>query len=462
MCHALAGRGGHPVHFLLSGCLLKKNAFLFALLFLAAPVVNAYDFGTAGIIAGLTTAGAVLALTFGAPAAIGVASIGALVMGIEFSPSVPTAGQTPVIEAQLSPAAKLSTPAGWTAPSGSSVEPSPPTGASGIPTFCQAYASCPQPALIGNAGWRASADEACATASTGAHAEIDSTGAWARCISASGNGFSGGMQTMACPSGYIASGSNCILSDPNSVPKPDDGRCTIKRTGNSFGVDPRDPDCASGKIPATTSVTPNQITSSAPDGSTKSVTINPDGSSTVTESRPNTASNTTETNTTTMSAPDASGAIKVTGQGSGVAPGTGTQAGNSSAPVNFDKSGLATEGTLGGIKSSVDAIKNGLDPGTADSTLSAQKSAFDSAVDSITGMFSGESGRSSGIADDFSLSGFLPAQCGCTPLTINFHGHTASFDWCTPMQTFKGALAWVLGLFSALYILSLFRLGGGK
>lgn len=467
MPRASGARLGASSHFV--GCLLKKP-ILFALLFflaapLAAPVAYAYDFGTAGTIAALGTAGAALALVFGAPAALGTVAIGALIAGIQFGTD-PSLNQTPEAEVQLSPSAKLSTPSGWSAPASGQVEPTPPASASLAWKWRAADGF----------DYNSPAESCAATQAHGGYPSVcgvivnappsASTCSIERKPEAGGGCFSTNTAAVsACPAGYVISGATCVLNDANAVQKPSDNRCTIKRTGNSFAVDPRDPDCLSGKIPATTAISPNVITSTKADGSTKSVTINADGSSTITESRPNNSTNTTETNTTTISAPNASGVVSVTGQGSGVAPGTGTQAGTSSPPlnINFDKSGLATEGTLGGIKSSVDAIKDGLDPGSADSSLSAQKSAFDTALDGLTSMFSAEPSKpATGLADDFSLGGYLPSQCGCIPLTITFHGQTASYDWCAPMAVFKDVLSWVLGMLTAVYVLSLFRLGGSK
>lgn len=461
MPRASGARLGASSHFV--GCLLKKPILIALLFFLAAPVAYAYDFGTAGTIAALGTAGATLALIFGAPAALGTVAIGALIAGIQFGTD-PVVNQTGEVEVQLSPSAQLATPAGWTAPTSGQVEPTPPSTGS-PPSLC--YKSDPNniPCQSGTGDMQSYlrsrygyASIVCSMVNDGVNPE------YMNCEQQPYFSMSFG-KNYSCSPGYANQSGSCVLSDPSLVMKPSDSRCTIKRTGNSFDVDPRDPDCASGKIPATTAISSNVITMTKADGSTKAVTINADGSSTITESRPNNSTNTTETNTTTLSAPDASGAVKVTGQGSGVAPGTGTQVGSSAPPVNvnFDKSGLATESTAAGIKSSVDAIKDGLDPGSADSSLSTQKSAFDSAMDGLTSMFASEPSRSlTGLDDDFSLGGYLPAQCGCTPLTMTFHGHTASYDWCAPMAVFKDVLSWMFGMLTAVYVLSLFRIGGSK
>lgn len=456
-----------PFSFVFSvGCLLKRIAFLVALLFLAAPAF-AYDFGTAGIVGGLAVAGAALALTFGAPAALGTIALSAVVAGITFNPEH-SETESGTVDVQLSPGAQLATPEGWTAPAPGQVEPVPPSSAAAVEKY-RVYegqtfrdtksAACAEYGAASGNLWRLAdvnhnhtTNEALAY-----YCNVSFNGG------ATWTGFVEFVTTSACPAGYTLSGSSCVLSDASQVPKPSDGRCTIKRVGNSFSADPRDPDCASGKIPATTSVQPNVISSTNSDGSSKSITINGDGSSTVTESRPNNSNNTTETNTTTFSAPDASGAVKVTGQGSGVAPGTGTQAGTSGAPVIFDKTGLATEGTLSGIKGDTGAIRDALTGEGADSSLSAEKSAFAAALDGLVGMFGDEQGRSSGGFDEgFDFGGYLPSQCGCSPLTVTFHGHTASYDWCEPMNTFKGVMAWVFGILTAFYVLSLFRLGGSR
>jgi len=415
---------------------------------LAAPA-SAYDFGAAAMVAALAVGGAALAVTFGAPAAIGTAVIGAVVAGIEFSAPDP-ATSTNEVEVQLSPAAKLATPDGWTAPATGQTEPTPP-------------ATVPAQTVTGwkfNDSMKYSTVEAACNAWCALYPRPVAT-----CVLQANNSVSvtcnpGGSYALpytesTCPSGYTASGSNCVLSNSSAVKKPADNRCTIKRTGNSFGVDSRDPDCASGKVPATTTVTPNIIEQTDANGAKKSIVIEADGSTTLTESRPNHSNNTTESNTTKLSAPDASGQVKVTGQGSGLTPGIGTLAGTGTAP--FDKSGLATEGTLAGIKGDTGAIKDALNFADADSSLAGEKSAFDAAAAVLSGMFTSESTNTIGIEDDFSLSGFLPASCGCTPLTIDYHGHVATFDWCAPMETFKSALAWMLGLLTALYILTLFK-----
>lgn len=185
-----------------------------------------------------------------------------------------------------------------------------------------------------------------------------------------------------------------------------------------------------------------------------------DGGVTVTESRPNPVNNTTETNTTIFSAPNASGEVTVTGQGSGLTSGIG--AANTGIPA-FDKSGLATEATLTGIKSDTGAIKDALTGQGVDSSLGAEKSAFGSALDALTGLFADEPGKDAGgLSEGFNFGGYMPAQCGCTPLTMTIMGHTASYDWCAPISTIKSALAWVVGILAAWYCLGLFRVGGAK
>lgn len=441
--HALAGRGLRPVLFFL-GCLLKKLSLFTLLFFLAAPGAYAYDFGTAGIVAGLTGTGIALGMVFGAVPAIGTALIGAAVLGVTLDQNE-TAGSA--VTVQLSSTAPLVTPAGWTPPVAPSSQPTPPSSSTLVQKFN----------LVGYAPNYQNYDSAaalCAARTPGGYAS------GGQCYSA-GGGSAGTIQVVnTCSSGYSYSSGSCVLTDAAQVQKPSDGKCVITRSGNTFSTDPRDPDCSTK--PATIAVTSNQVSQTRTDGTTKTVTINADGSVTVTETRPNQTTNTTETNTTQIAAPDASGIAKVAGQTSGSTNGTGTA--NTGAPVStFDKSGLATESTQSGIASDISAIKDSLVPGTADTSLTAEKGALDGAMDAISGMFAGETAKeATGLTDDFSLGGYLPSQCGCTPLTMSFHGHTASYDWCAPMETFKGVLSWVLGILTALYVLSLFRLGGSK
>lgn len=442
-----------------------KKYILALLASVAAFPAAAYDFGTAAVTAALAVGGAALALTFGAPAAIGTIAIGAVVAGIELTASE-SSTTTGAIEAQLSPSAKLQTPSGWTPPASGQVEPTPP-------------ASMAAPSIT---KW---VINSCSNISGCTYGAEDTAEAYAafRCAAMGLPGVNSGSYTSAslfqykcgtygfystgkvtgisCPAGYSISGANCVLSDANSVMKPSDGRCTIKRTGNVFAVDPRDPDCESGKIPATVAVSPNTISQRKPDGSSRTVVVNADGSSTVTETRPNTSTNTTESNTTHFSAPDAQGQVKVTGQASGAVPGTGTAAGSTPIP-SFDKSGLATETTQQGIKADTGAIKDALTGEGVDNSLAAQKGLLDGAMDGIAAMFGAEASKDSGIQDNFSFSQFLPQSCGCTPLTIDYHGHQASFDWCSPMETIKGALAWALGILTALFVLVQFKVSGGK
>lgn len=439
-----------------------KKSFLCLLAALYVTPASAYDFGTAGVTAALGVGGAALALTFGAPAAIGTVAIGAVVAGIELA-DPESSTTTDAIQAQLSPSAVLPTPAGWTPPASGSVEPTPPAsttssyqwtamGGAVSPTVAGA---CEASRVFG--GY----PRVCGvTANAPPSASVCSL---ERTAAAGGGCFNYSVYpSSACAPGYVSGGAgSCVLSNPSVVQKPSDNKCVIKRTGNSFAVDPRDPDCASGKIPASTAVQPNVITQTKPDGSTRSVTINGDGSSTISESKPNGTNNTTETNTTHIGAPDAASQVKVTGQASGSVSGTGSAAGTSPVSV-FDKSGLATESTQAGIKADTAAIKDALTGEGVDSSLNAQKGALDGAMDSIAGMFAGESAKDSGIENNFSFDQYLPQSCGCTPLTIDYHGHSASFDWCAPMETIKGGLAWALGILTALFVLVQFRVGGGK
>lgn len=454
----------------LLGAVMKKFAVALVLSFLASSAL-AYDFGPAAIVAGIGATAVVLVSVFGAGPALATLAIGSIVSGVTFDTN--QSGTNP-IAVQLSPGSKFPTPEGWTPPASGETQPTPPASATpslgyqiaiGAGSQAQAdtcsggqmqyvtsdpAAACQvQSCYIAQNGWTGAAASGtdygtsynCKTVYNGSTVLNDVT--WS--------------PSTTCPAGYTGSGGNCTLSDASQVTKPADLECGVQRVGNVIMFDPRDPDC-SNVAPGVT-VSSNSVTVNNPDGSSRSITINSDGTATVQESRPNAATNTTETNSTNLSAPNASGAVQVTGQASGATQGIGTA--NTDTPASgFDTSGLASEGTLAGIKGDTEAIKNALSGDGLDSTLTAQKSAFDAAVDGLIGMFSGEASKNSGLDNDFSFGGYLPAQCGCEPLTMTILGKTRSYDWCTPMETFKSALAWVLGIFTAVYVLSLFRVGG--
>lgn len=438
---------------------MKKYLLIIPLFFLAAPSAIAYDFGAAGYIAAIGATAIGVAAVVGAAPALATLAIGAGVMGITFDKTEATGSPLVV---QVSPSAKMATPEGWTAPAAGQSQPTPPAsaaqafkanGCDGTGASVDAVAQACVAINIANQNYPAGSAFAYCEPNYGVPG-------WACYATRPGMSNAGFNVYAQCPTGYTANGSSCDLTTPTDVQKPSDGACGITRVGNSFSADAQDPDCST--LPATTSIQPNTITQTKPDGSQKSVTINGDGSVTATDSRPDAATNTTQVNTTQLGAPDATGVAKVSGQGSGATNGTGSA--NSGAPVpTFDKTGLATETTLGGIKSDTGVIKDALtNSGNVDGSLTAEKSALDAAVDSVSALFTAEPSKSSGIDNDFSISGVLPAQCGCTPLTMTFHGKTASFDWCTPMATMKNALAWVIGLFTAFYLIFLFRVGGGK
>lgn len=428
---------------------MKKYLLIIPLFFLAAPSAIAYDFGAAGYIAAIGATAIGVAAFVGSAPALATLAIGAAVMGITFDRTESTGSPLVV---QVSPSAQLATPEGWTPPAAGQSKPTPPAQkpAKLVYKVGQHEGETPTAACV--AAW------ANVTNSPGwSYAYNTATHCYGSSPSSASYSVSAISQAFSCSAGYTLSGTTCLINNPDLVEKPSDGVCGITRVGNSFSTDAQDPDCAT--LPASTSVQPNSITQTKPDGSQKSVTINSDGSVTATDSRPDIATNTTQTNTTQLAAPNASGVSNVSGQGTGATNGIGSS--NSGAPVpTFDKTGLATEGTLAGIKSDTGAIKDALtNSGNVDGSLSAEKSAFDSAADVLAGMFSSEGSTTSGIEDDFSFGGFMPAQCGCEPLSMTFRGHSASFDWCAPMETMKSAFAWLVGLLTAFYVLSLFRVG---
>jgi hypothetical protein len=168
-----------------------------------------------------------------------------------------------------------------------------------------------------------------------------------------------------CPSGYSASGGSCVLSSDPDAKWPSDGKCTPKRTGNTFSDNPRDPDCTGGaaSIPApfTRSADGTSVSGTGPTGEKYSVSLAGDGTAKVKGIVPNVDGATSTVGTTDLSAPGSgNGVTLVTGNSQGTVKGTGSSAGDGTGSTD----GLATEATAQGIKGELGQIKDELQKDT--------------------------------------------------------------------------------------------------
>lgn len=268
------------------------------------------------------------------------------------------------------------------------------------------------------------------------------------------NSTSTAQSNFACPSGYAlnASTNTCTLTDQSVVLKPFDQNCGIVRTGNTFGADPRDPDCNNMSA---TMPTPSTIQLKKNNESLKAQ-INADGSVTTTMSAPDANGNTVTTIINfappgnSMGMP-ATGFSESTTQGSGDLNNPGVQIPKLDLPTDYNR-----EATQQQIRSDVGAIKDELKQSGPD--LANAKSGYDSDRSAIENTLKT---APTGWFEEFKNKWFAfnPAiqTAECTAYTGNYKGLTFSMDFCSAVRVIRailGLLAYMLTLW-ALYRIAL-------
>lgn len=424
-----------------------------------------------GLSAGIAESGLAI------PIAMGTAALGAIVAMVSFHNSNSTQiASNQAVTAMINPQAEMpKRPAGWLPPSPGSNQPEQPASST----------SDSQPSSTVN-GWRfksgsgmwlgepgATKDAACVTwgPSVGAYYSVMESTVWGECSIRrnSDGGLMGGAYAYpyiftSCPSGYTLSGSTCtstVTVPQGPAQKPSDGHCTIVRTGNTFTADPYDTeDCVGAQSEGHITIAGDSksITATRDDGSRIEVRLQDDGTSVVVDTRPVSASTTKQTSVT-MSAPDpVTGDSKVIGTSTQQFQGTGTSVSstpNSVVDVNLDSTGLASESTQQGIKSTLDGIGAGLTPGVGDDgNLTAQSTALDAAASAHESLFGGSSTTGDhGFTWDWLPS--IPASGACVNPSVNIHGHALSIDFCTAAAYTREALSWMVYIFGSIMILNI-------
>lgn len=367
------------------------------------------------------------------------------------------------VDAQLNAKSALPTPPGWTPPVPPSIEPSPPSsaatgggndlGAPPVPAFTCGDASAMTPGQI---YYQAAQQRYWGVFSNGAPLTYPIPAGFSAACTCGHSSISNCLlaeksSPLTCPSGYTLSGSTCNLSNASQVQKPSDGRCTIKRDGNSFSADPRDPDCAvaPGITVSGSSLTINPVSGSVEN---KIIQFVPDGSGSITSSTPN-ADGTTTQRTVTFGPPNVTtGQSVVTGTGERIFKGTGDQQG---APIGELPTDYNREPTQQQIKSGIDDLNAKLDATGVDSTLSAEKTAFDVAADAHEDLLETATSRtSSGL--DFTFG--FPSPGACSPLQFAIPGavgRTLTIDWCVVQEPIKSIGSFIVWLFASLYLFGL-------
>jgi hypothetical protein len=164
--------------------------------------------------------------------------------------------------------------------------------------------------------------------------------------------------------------------------------------------------------PATAPTTPNAGSNpsngTSASSSSATTTTNPDGSTT------------TVTNTTSTTSIDTSSLNQ-----------EATQRG-----INADTSKIADNTAK--IASNTDATGvNGTSSGTQ------ATSAVSSSLDSITAAINGNTSANHGLTPSNGFLSQFGSSCGCSPLTLSYHGASVSYDWCPMISKFRDGLSFI-------------------
>lgn len=428
-----------------------------------ATIANSVGFGIA-------TTGA-LGVMMGVATGVTIAATGGLALGvlgaaIYFAPdgTIPTPSNA-VLMVSLSPNnSKMKTPAGWSSPT------SPPTTSattgtlyttpnitdnpsSSAETSCQAYVNfvrLSNPAHVYKGVALVGTDLRCQT--------INTTAGCNPCNIAFIS------SKPACPTGYIASGSSCILQTASAVIKPVQNTQEIKRVGNTFVQDPQ----ANPADIAPTSkvnVQPSTVTVNGADGSKSVTQINPDGSVTVTNTAPKPNSPNSSQSIANFGVPDANGDVPLTGKSDSEIAGQGSAVGGAvSTPLdisalNKETTQAAISGKLTTTNDTLTGIKDSLTGSVTPPTdFAANETSLTTEITKTTDKIA-EYGTSS-VFDSLetalhsAVGAFNPSfpSATCAPITGSVHGNPVSIDLCPSVEKINALLGWLLNLFTAYLI----------
>lgn len=402
------------------------------------------------------------------------------------STSTPPADESKnLLDVKINPKDPLPTPAGWSAPTGGNVQPTPPAT---IPATTQTVWSVPATAVTAaqsNCGsMKSCLDAALATlnkslitvASSNWPCEAMPPSGWfgPQTISAgspiictnpingsnaygwhrAGVGFESVYATsstaLTCPAGYTKSGSNCNLSNASAVMKPADSKPpAVMRNGNTFAKDPQDPD----PMPANVVVAPDKITVTSDDGLKKvEATIAADGSTKVIETDATAGDGKTRQNTINTSAPSADGTVEATGYSSKTFSGTGTE--TSSTPDTGEKmpTDYNRENTQQQIKQTLDAIREELKTDTAPDMPNQSDIVSQAKNQSEADMSTLHNSVKTSVGNDQSMWTswiWTPQAATCNDPSMTVNGVTASLPICSKLGMLRDALGFVFAIYAA-------------
>jgi hypothetical protein len=273
-----------------------------------------------------------------------------------------------------------------------------------------------------------------------------------------------GMYTInICAAGYVLSGSNCVLSVPDSVARPTDGFCPILRVGNSYSVDTTDPDCAD------TSNTPQfapdgSYSISSKDGKYITSRLTSSGDRVTTNGTPDPATSQTKiVELTTRQTTDPTIPPTVIGKKEGIIDGIGAPA----DPLPVVTPAPAVTVDLSAVTAAI-AVQTAADAAARAADTDAAAAATTAAAGNLTGSENtraaadastlagmntlANAAKSGYDTDKISLSNiftFAPVPSVCSPYSKTVHGRTVTIDTCYYTEMIRTTLAWLFALFGA-------------
>ena len=271
------------------------------------------------------------------------------------------------------------------------------------------------------------------------------------------------VRTGRCAAGY--SGVGCTLQNPSNVILPVDDTCQILRTGNSFSIDAKDPDCKpqagkSNPIPVftqsngTLSFVSKTDSNGRPSVATASVN---NGAASVTVSRPNITTPTYTNDIVTSAAPDATtGAAPTTTTTStntaGLGPGSAAVSSTtttSEVTVELPEN-LAKTQDIDAVRTAIEGLKETpVDPfNPSPGTVIAPD-----ATDAVTRAI----GDGSELPSVFSFSPTLPGSVNAPNIVFQLVGQPVNMDisaWIGYVRNFLGVLMYTVTPFVVFSIVS--------
>lgn len=430
-------------------------------------------------------AGAAIAISGG----LAIGALGVALLIKNSGQATPADRQDAPIVINLNPKVPLIVPSGWTAPSGSAVQPVPPSTSlfrnpqSSANDFPYPYYGALQTVdgvyPHGNTP-TSTCSNALGKTVQGAQGAISAaTYSGGICnityVNNAGNTVNPVMNIggAGCQAGYVVSGTDpnktCSINSPTLVIKPQKGKMEIVRTGNTLAIDPQINPL--DKLPSNVvSVSSTSATIAGSDGSITNVTINSDGTATITSSTPAATAGTSNQKIIKVSAPDATtGDVTVQGTSDQTVNGTGSAVGSTPLTTgggtgsNIDISSLNKEATQQAIKSNTDTIKtdvtdikNAITNADNNPTdLADKKTEYDTIAqahnDAVKAI--GDGGLDNhGFAWNWSIS--VPAGT-CTPFSHSFGGHAITMDYCPGIYAARDFAAWLFYIFTGMTLTSI-------